>query len=246
VDTVFHLAGYAHDLRDASKLEAVYRSINVDATMRLANACVANGVRRFVFVSSVKAGGPSIGSQARGEGEHYTPEGIYGQTKREAELKLLALAKASGMEVSILRPCLVFGPGVKGNLRSMLTGIEQGWLPPLPGAHNRRSLIHVDDVVRALRLVAHHEDAKGEIFIATGARDYSTQAIYRTLCEVAGKRPPQWSVPKILFDLLARAHPKLDEKVSKLFGDAQYYSTKLQSIGFEAHRDLREIHETMY
>ena len=95
------------------------------------------------------------------------PEGIYGKTKREAELILLEIGRQSGMQVSIVRPSLVYGQGVKGNLRLMLSWIEKGWFPPLPEVNNRRSMIHVDDLVRALLLVAGDDRANGEIYIAT-------------------------------------------------------------------------------
>jgi UDP-glucose 4-epimerase len=110
VDTVFHLAGYAHDLRDASDFEYLYRALNVHSTVRLTKMAVLSEVKRFVFVSSVKAGGSDI------EG---VPEGVYGKTKREAELRLLELWRQSGMHLSIVRPSLVYGAGVKGNLALM-------------------------------------------------------------------------------------------------------------------------------
>ena len=123
VDTVFHLAGFAHDLRDTSKVEHLYRTVNVDATMRLVELAVRSEVKQFVFVSSVKAGGY--------DEESGSPEGVYGQTKREAELKLLEIGRQSSMRVSIVRPSLVYGVNVKGNLALMLRGVEQGWFPPL-------------------------------------------------------------------------------------------------------------------
>ncbi|HIJ31752.1 MAG TPA: NAD-dependent epimerase/dehydratase family protein, partial [Gammaproteobacteria bacterium] len=145
-DTVFHLAGYAHDLRDAAELEGLYRKVNVDATVRLAELAVSSGVIRFVFVNSVKAGG--------GAGIDGAPDGIYGKTKREAELRLLEITRQSSMHVAIVRPALVYGPKVKGNLQLMCTGFEKGWFPPLPETGNRRSMIHVDDLVQSLLLVA--------------------------------------------------------------------------------------------
>ncbi len=130
VDTVFHLAGFSHDLRDARKISDLYYKVNVGATVQLANLAVNSGVKKFVFVSSVKAGGsPPFGTCAN-EREQINTEDIYGKTKREAELKLLEIGKKSGMHVSIIRPSLVYGPKSKGNLKIMLTGIEKGWFPP--------------------------------------------------------------------------------------------------------------------
>jgi UDP-glucose 4-epimerase len=148
VDTVFHLAGFAHDMRDASKIADLYYKVNVSATVQLANLAVKSGVKRFVFVSSVKAGGnPPLGTCAN-EKDQKNTEDVYGKTKREAELKLLEIGKESGMHVSIVRPSLVYGPNVKGNLQLMLSGIKAGWFPPLPETGNRRSMIHVDDSCR--------------------------------------------------------------------------------------------------
>ena len=102
---------------------------------------------------------------------------------------------------SIVRHSLVFGPGIKGNLRMMISGIDKGWFPPLPETGNHRSMIHVDDLVRALILVANDERANGEIFIATDGQTYSSREIYEDMCPVLGKPVPQWSVPKSFFDL---------------------------------------------
>ena len=150
IDTVFHLAGFAHNARDSTKIQNLYQKVNVDATIRLAKLAVKSNVKRFIFVSSVKAGGGSTFRACASEKVHGDPEGIYGKTKREAELQLLKIGKKSGMHVSIIRPSLVYGPNVKGNLKLMLSGIKKGWFPPLPETGNKRSMIHVDDLVRAI------------------------------------------------------------------------------------------------
>ena len=230
VDTVFHLAGFTHDLRDASKLEHLYRALNVDATVRLTELAVRSGVKQFVFVSSVKAGGY--------DEEQGSPDGVYGQTKREAELKLLELGLQSEMHFSIVRPSLVYGPGVKGNLALMRRGIEQGWFPPIPETENRRSMIHVDDLVRALLLAAEDKRANGEIFIVTDGVPHSSREIYEAICQSVGKTVPQWSVPKIVFEGLSLLSPRIRYKVDKLLGDEFYSSAKLEGLGFRAEKSL--------
>jgi len=102
VNTVFHLAGFAHDLSDATKIQNIYQKVNVDATIRLAKLAVKSNVNRFIFVSSVKAGGGSNFGVCVSEKDQGDPEGIYGKTKREAELKLLKIGKESDMHVSII------------------------------------------------------------------------------------------------------------------------------------------------
>ncbi len=244
VDTVFHLAGFAHDMRDASKISDLYYKVNVNATVQLANLAVKSGVKRFVFVSSVKAGGnPPLGTCAN-EKDQKNTEDVYGKTKREAELKLLEIGQVSGMHVSIIRPSLVYGPNVKGNLQLMLSGIEKGWFPPLPETGNRRSMIHVDDLVRAILLVAEDKRANGEIFIATDGTPYSSREIYDAMCKILGKPASKWSVPKALFDIASLASPRIKYKINKLLGDECYSSAKLEGLGFKAKKSLKDINET--
>ena len=246
IDTVFHLAGYAHDLGDASKIEHIYQAANVDATLCLAEQAARLGVKRFVFVSSVKAGGGALDGRCMVETDQREPDGVYGKTKRAAELELLSASDLGAMKVTILRPSLVYGPNVKGNLRTMLSGIKRGWFPPLPDASNRRSMIHVDDLVRALFLLAEDQRAEGEIFIATDGQAYSSKQIYETLCRLTGKKVPSWTVPKPVFDLAGRLSPRYQMKFKKLFGDEYYSSAKLEAMGFKALRSLGDMNETIY
>jgi len=244
VNTVFHLAGFAHDIRDASKIIDLYQKVNVDATVQLANLAVKSGVKRFVFVSSVKAGGSSPLAICANEGDQRNAEDVYGNTKREAELKLLEIGKESDMHVSIIRPSLVYGPNAKGNLQLMLSGIKKGWFPPLPETGNKRSMIHVDDLVRAILLVADDDRANGEIFIATDGTPYSSREIYNSMCGVTGELIPKWSVPKTLFDIASLVSPRIKYKINKLLGDECYSSAKLEALGFKAKKSLKDMNET--
>jgi len=244
IDTVFHLAGFAHDMQDPSKVKNLYHAVNVEATLELARLAVESSIKRFVFVSSVKAGGLPLSEHCASEGEQNDLEGVYGKTKREAELKLLKVGKESGMHVSIIRPSLVYGPNVKGNLQLMLSGIKKGWFPPLPETSNKRSMIHVDDLVRTILLVADDDRANGEIFIATDGNPYSSREIYNAMCNVAGKSIPKWSVPKILFDIVSLLSPRIKYKINKLLGDECYSSAKLEALGFKAKKSLKDMNET--
>ena len=246
IDTVFHLAGFAHDMQDPSKVKHLYHAVNVEATVELARLAVISGVKRFVFVSSVKAGGSPLSEHCASESDQSDPEGVYGKSKREAELKLLKIGKESGMHISIIRPSLVYGPNVKGNLKLMLAGIKKGWFPPLPETGNRRSMIHVDDLVRAIFLVAEDNRANGEIFIATDGKPYSSREIYSAMCNIVGRSVPKWSIPKFLFNMIAIISLKIRYKVDKLLGDEYYSSEKLEALGFKAQRTLKEMNETSF
>ncbi len=246
IDIVFHIAGFSHDMRDANQIKDLYQKVNIDATVALAKLAVKSGVKKFIFVSSVKAGGMTTLRQCTKETDQGKPDGVYGETKREAELKLLAIGRESGMHVSIIRPSLVYGPSVKGNFELMLSGIKKGWFPPLPETGNRRSMIHVDDLVRAILLVEEDDRANGEIFIATDGKLYSSRQIYNAMCNVIGKKIPSWSVPKLVFDIVALTSPRIRYKVDKLLGDECYSSEKLESLGFIAKRTLGEMNETSF
>ena len=148
------------------------------------------------------------------------------------------------MRVSIIRPSLVYGPNVKGNLQLMLSGIKSGWFPPLPETGNKRSMIHVDDLVRAILLVAEDDRAIGEIFIATDGTPHSSRDIYNAMCNVLGKSIPKWSVPKFLFDMVSLISSRIKYKVNKLLGDECYSSKKLEKLGFKAQKTLKDMNET--
>ena len=246
VDTVFHLAGFAHDIGEETKSQNIYQKINVDATISLANLAVKSHVKSFIFVSSVKAGGRPTFGLCASEKDQGDPEGIYGKTKREAELQLLKIGEQSGMHVSIIRPSLVYGPFVKGNLQSMILGIKKGWFPPLPETGNKRSMIHVDDLVRAILLVVDDDRANGEIFIATDGIRYSSHDIYNSMCSVLGRPSSKWSVPKSVFYIVSLVSPRIKYKVSKLLGDECYSSAKIEALGFKAQKTLKDMNETSF
>ncbi|MDC1027303.1 NAD-dependent epimerase/dehydratase family protein [Candidatus Thioglobus sp.] len=244
IETVFHLAGFAHDMRNDIKIKNLCKKVNVDATVELANLAVKSGVKKFIFVSSVKAGGGAAAMECMNEDYQKEPVGVYGKTKREAEIKLLKIGKESGMHVSIIRPSLVYGPNLKGNLKLMLMGIKKGWFPCLPEIGNRRSMIHVDDLVQAILLVAMNEHANGEVFIATDGVPHSSREIYESMCDALGKPTSKIIIPNFIFDIVSFISPSIKYKVEKLLGNEWYSSNKLEKLGFKPQRTLKEINET--
>lgn len=244
VDVVYHIAGFAHDFRDSNKAEHIYRKVNVDSTVELAEMAIKNGVKQFVFVSSVKAGEVSDGKVPENLKVSSKIEGIYGKSKREAEIKLLEITNNSNMHVAIVRPSLVYGPGVKGNLKMMLSGIERGWFPPLPDTSNRRSMVHVDDLVRAILLVSEDERADRQIFVVTDGVPHSSCEIYEAMCFALGKSIPKRRVPLSVFNLMSLISPKLRHKVDKLLGDEWFSSASLEALGFKANKSLSDMNKT--
>lgn len=244
INTVFHLAGFTEDIRNNNNISDHYHKLNVEATVNLANVAAKAGVQKFVFVSSVLAGGTSNSRKCVNEDDIGNLDSIYAQSKRKAELKLLEISQECNMHISIIRPALVYGPNMKGNLKLMLTGVKKGWFPPLPETGNRRSMVHVDDLVRAIFLIAKEQKANGEIFIATDGIPYSSREIYDTMCIVNGKKTPKWSVPKFLFDFFSIINSNVKFKVNKLLGDQCFSSSKLESLGFKPVKTLKDMNET--
>jgi len=244
VSIVLHLAGYTHDLRDSSEIEHLYRKVNVDATVRLAKLAVKAGVKKFVFLSSVKAGGKSFSEKCLSEIDQKEPDGIYGKTKREAELQLLEIGRESSMHVTIIRSSLVYGPNVKGNLALMMSGIKKGWFPPLPETGNKKSMIHIDDLVSAILLVVKDERSNGEIFIATDGIPHSSREIYNAMRFLNGKSIPKWSLPMFIFSFAALINSNIKFKIDKIFAHECYCSEKLEKLGFSPERNLVDMNKT--
>ena len=231
IEVIFHLAGYAHDLSNKGDNKEKYISLNVDVTMKLARLASLSKVRKFIYVSSVKA----VNSYE-----------IYGESKRQAEISLLELADNTAMDISVLRPSLVYGPNVKGNLQAMQSAIKRGWFPPIPKLSNCRSMIHVDDVARSLLFLAVNDKTDGEIYIATDGKTYSSSDIYEEFCILLGKKIPKRRIPLLFLNFLALLSPSLKKKIKKITGNELYDSTKLEDIGFKTIFTLRNFNEKAF
>lgn len=244
VDTVFHLAGFAHSVNVSTRQEnEIHKRITVTGTEALLEAALRAGVRRFVFVSSVKAMGEG-GEGLIDENSESVPTTTYGVAKRAAEEAVLASGARGDMEAVVLRLPLVYGAGNKGNIPRMIEAIDRGRFPPLPEVGNRRSMVHVDDVVQALLLAADKPEANGQVYLVTDEVAYSTREIYRAICSALGKRPWPPIIPAALLRTIAHAgellgrwsglHIPFNRQVlEKLLGSAWYSSAKIRrELGF--------------
>ena len=189
VDTVIHCAARVHVMNEqAADPLAEFRLANVLGTLRLARQAAAAGVKRFIFISSIKVNGESTASgQAFLASDIPAPEDAYGQSKLEAEQGLLALAQETGMEVVIIRPPLIYGPGVKGNFASMIRLVDKGLPLPLGAIHNRRSLVGIDNLVDLIILCIDHPAAANRIFLAGDGEDLSTTELLRAVGKAMGR-----------------------------------------------------------
>ena len=200
IDAVVHCAARAHRLHDAaSDPLAAFREVNAAGTLRLAQQAVGRGVRRFVFISSIKVNGEATApGRAFSETDAPSPQDPYGASKLEAEQGLGEIARASGMEVVIIRPPLVYGPGAKGNLHRLMGWIARGVPLPLALVRNRRSLIGLENLSSAIALALTHPDAAGKTYLVSDQQDFSTPELIRTLARGMGRKPRLWPAPVAL------------------------------------------------
>lgn len=188
-DTVFHLAARVHLMNDASRDPlAAFRAVNVDATMNLARQAVQGGVKRFVFVSSVKVNGEETTTKPFLSSDEPRPIDPYGKSKLEAEIALQELSSATGLEVVIVRPPLVYGPGVRANFLRLMQLVRWGIPLPLGAVHNYRSLVALDNLVNLLIVCGEHPKAAGQIFMVSDDDDVSISELLRLLAAAMGKK----------------------------------------------------------
>ena len=229
IDCAVHLAARVHVMReDAADPAEAFRRVNVLGTERLARCAAAAGVRRLVYVSSVKVNGEETHGSPFTEQDAPAPQDAYGRSKWDAEQALQGMTRETGLEVAIVRPPLVYGPGVGGNFLRLLRLVDRGLPLPFGAVDNRRSLIGVWNLCRLLELCISHADAAGEIFLAADGEDISTPALVRHLAQGLGKKPRLLPVPPRLLRL-AGAMPGLGGVVQRLTGSLRVDAGKAAS-----------------
>lgn len=193
VETIFHLAAKVHEASHRGSDDGEYEDVNVKGTRNMLKAAADCGVRRFVFFSSVKAMGEAT-ETCEDEDAIPNPRTPYGRSKLEAERAVLEY-DGQGVEAVCLRLPLVYGPGQKGNLMRMIAAVDYGWFLPIPEFGNRRSMVHVWNVIDAACLAAEHPAAPGRCYIVTDADPYSTREVYELIATALGRPVPSWRVP---------------------------------------------------
>lgn len=188
VDVVIHLAARVHVMKDAAADPlAEFLKVNLHGSTNLASQAAASRVRRLVFVSSIKVNGEqTTENQPFTETDSPNPQDPYGISKWQAEQALQRIAAKTGLEVVIVRPPLVYGPGVKGNFISLFSAVDQGFPLPLAGANNARSLIYVGNLVDALITCATHPAAAGKTYLVSDGDALSTRELIAEIALALG------------------------------------------------------------
>lgn len=227
VDCVVHLAARTHVLKDTTNPLLEYRRINVEATHNLAQQAAVAGVRRFVFLSSVKVNGDTTVGRPFTEDDPPRPEDAYGITKCEAEDALRRISANTGMEIVILRPPLVYGPGVKGNFLRLMHGIGWGMPLPLGSIFNRRTLIYVGNLVDAIIAAAESPVAAGKTYLVGDSEDVSTPELIQSIAAAMHVHPHLFSCPRVLLMSGATVLGKREE-MRRLAGSLQIDSSRIR------------------
>lgn len=242
VDTVIHLAARVHVMRDdAVDPLAQFRRVNVDGTLRLARAAAAAGVSRLIFLSSVKVNGEGrLGSSAdssRTGGRHGSysetdapaPRDAYGMSKWEAETGLRAIAAETGIAIVILRPPLIYGPGVKANFLNMMQWLCRRVPLPLGAVHNKRSLVALDNLVDLITVCVNHDAAANETFLVSDGEDLSTTELLVRLSAALGVRPRLIPVPAHIL-MPAAVLLGMRALAERLLGTLRVDSTRVREV----------------
>jgi len=229
IDVVIHLAARVHVMREsATDPLAAFRIVNVQGTENLARQAAAAGVKRLVYVSSIKVNGEeTVSGHAYRETDPPAPQDAYGISKWEAEQALHRVAAETGLEVVIVRPPLVYGPGVRGNFVQMLRVLAKGIPLPFASVRNQRSLICVTNLADALIACATHPAAAGQTYQVSDGEDISTPELLRRLGAAMGRPARLLPCPPALLKLAGRLTGR-SAQVERLLGSLQIDSARIR------------------
>jgi nucleoside-diphosphate-sugar epimerase len=233
IHTVVHLAARVHVMKDSvSNPFDEYRKTNVMGSERLAQTAAECGVKRFIFMSSVKVNGEE-NVRAYNEGDAPFPKDSYGISKMIAENRLRDIASKTGMELVILRPPLVYGPGVKSNFLYLIKTVHKGRPLPLSKVYNRRSFIYIENLVDAVITCIKHPGAAGQTYFVSDDEDISTADLIRKIASALNKSPRIFPFPRLLLFTIGKIIGK-GSSVERLIGSLTVDISKIrQELGWK-------------
>ena len=232
IDVVIHTAARVHQMDDRSEDPlAEFMRINCEGTLNLANKAVKAGVKRFIFLSSIKVNGEkSEPDKPFRYDDPHKSEDHYGKSKSEAELGLLKIASESTLEVCIIRAPLVYGPGVKANFSTLLKWASKGFPMPLGSIQNNRSLVAIDNLVSLIVTCIDHPNAINQVFLVSDDRDISSSKLYSIMTNAYGKKARLINVNTFLlkraFRLIGKG-PMIDRLCDDLRVDVEHTKVSL-------------------
>ncbi len=231
VDCVIHTAARVHVMaKDDAMAEEIFYKVNVLATLQLAQAAADNGVRRFIFLSTVKVNGEGIeAGKPFTEDDTPNPRDSYSISKYQAEEGLFAIARQTGLEIVIIRPSLVYGPGVQANFASLLTTLQKRIPLPFGSINNRRSLLYIGNLVSLIVLCINHPKAANQVFLAADGCDVSTTELLKACADALGLKAILVPVPQSWLTFGARLTGK-QALAQRLCGSLQVDISKAKRL----------------
>ncbi len=230
IDTIIHLGARVHMDREVTNSYCqLHQEANRNVPLALARAAAWTGVRRLVFASTIRVNGSLTNGRPFRESDPPRPDIPYAKAKYEAECGLHRIAQETGLEIVVVRPPLVYGPEVKGNMLSLLALVARGWPLPLGSVNNRRSFISRSNLVDALILCADHQQAAGQTFIVSDAEDISTPELIRRLAAIMGRPARLFAFPYPWLKKMAGLFGQ-GRRLDKLCRDLQVDATHIRTL----------------
>jgi UDP-glucose 4-epimerase len=224
----------------------IFRQVNVEGSRRLAQQAVEAGIRRLIFLSSIKVNGERSQGRPLTADDPAAPEDDYGRSKWEAELALQEVTRASGVELVIVRPVLIYGRGVKGNLQSLTRWIQKGLPLPLGAVNNRRSLLSMQNLLDFLCTCLEHPAAAGEVFLVADGEDLATPELIRKIAMTLGVSTRLFSLPPVVLRLIGELTGR-SAAIDRLCGDLQVDIEKnRQLLGWTPKVDVETALQAMF
>ena len=252
---IFHLASYSPAQGEPNIYEAPgHWPVTAEGTANLVQCAGAAGVRRLLYMSSVKAMGDAAAATGRAIGEETPPkpDSLYGRSKLAAERSILRAGRSGALQACVLRLPMVYGLVGEGNIARMIAAVAKDRFPPWPRIENRRSAVHVEDAIAAALLAATHPRASGKTYLVTDGTCYSTRWLYEQIRRALNREVPAWTTPlwllwaaattgTLLEKVSGRRLPLDREGLRKLTGDAWFSSERIRAeLGFRPQHNLKE------
>ena len=239
VDAVVHLAARVHHPREEHATE-IYRSINTEGTLHLAQSAAKAGVRHFIYISTVLVNGSTTdGRPPFREDDRLTPRGVYGMSKAAAEAGLEAMAKDTDMNITVIRPPLIYGAGALGNFKLLVTAVERGIPLPFGSIHNRRAFLGIENLASFVVHRLTHPGGKFDVFLVADDEQVSTPEFVRRIATALGKKPRIVSLPLFALNLLFRLSGR-SEAAESVAGSLEVDVSKALRTGWRPQLSLDE------
>lgn len=229
VDVVVHAAAKAHDMSKSPDLKNQYYEANLKLPVLLAEKARQYGVKRFIFISTIKVNGEATFARPFYADDPPHPMDDYGMSKAQAEAALLSMNQPGIFEIVVIRPCLIYGAGVKANFKNLMNLVQKAWPLPFGAIRNKRSLVSIENLMDLILTCMDHPNASGQVFLVSDGHDLSLPELIKTIAKSLGQKILLLPVPLFIFRLAFLILGKKD-LTQRLFGNLQVDISKTKQM----------------